>query len=140
MSELSFAVDVVTPEGQLFSGLADFVAIPAHDGEVGFLYHRAPFMGSLGQGELRIHVADSDVIERFAVQGGFAGTDGEKIMVLASRAQRLSLYDAESLKARLASLEQRLAELQATDGDEPDPEIPHVLDEISWVSLLKRLV
>jgi F-type H+-transporting ATPase subunit epsilon len=140
MGELSFSVDVVTPEGRLFEGLADFIVVPAHDGEMGFLYHRAPVMGTLGEGEMRIHVADSGLIEHFAVQGGFVGTDGEKIVVLASRAQHLSNYDRESLLVRLAGLTQRLADLEALDGEEPDPEIPHLNDEISWVRLVIRLV
>ena len=135
MSEKSFPVDLVTPEGQLFGGYSDFVAIPAYDGEMGFMYLRAPVMSSLGEGEMRVHVADSNKIERFVVQGGFAGTDGEKLVVLASRAQRLDAYDLASLKERRESVENQIA-----TADEDDPELPFLRDELAWVTLVQRLV
>jgi F-type H+-transporting ATPase subunit epsilon len=135
MNDKSFAVDVVTPEGQLYEGHSDFVAIPAHDGEMGFAYLRAPVISSLGEGELRVHVAGSDLIERFVVQGGYAGTDGEKLVVLASRAQRLDAYNAVSIKERKASLEDQIASL-----DEDHPEQPFLHNELTWVSLVERLV
>jgi len=135
VSDVSFTVDLVTPEGQLFSGLTDFTVIPAYDGEMGFLYLRAPLMTSLGSGEMRVHVADSEVIERFAVHGGFAGTDGSHLVVLATRAQRLDAYDLATLKERRAGLEERLAE--AADDD---PEQPYLRDELAWVRLVDRLV
>lgn len=144
MSDLSFPVELVTPEGQLFTGFADFVAIPATRGELGFLHHRAPIMASLGSGELRIHDADGGAVNRYAVNGGFAGTDGEKLVVLASRAQRLDAYDLASLKVRREELEARLAEHLAAEGladeDEPNVEIPYLRDELAWVVLVTRLV
>ncbi|MBY0228508.1 MAG: F0F1 ATP synthase subunit epsilon, partial [Gemmataceae bacterium] len=45
---------VVTPERALIDTRADFVAIPMYDGEVGVLPGRAPLIGRLGTGELRI--------------------------------------------------------------------------------------
>ncbi|MCL2137249.1 MAG: F0F1 ATP synthase subunit epsilon [Coriobacteriia bacterium] len=135
MGEKSFPVELVTPEGQLFGGFSDFVAIPAHDGEMGFAYLRSPVMSSLGDGEMRVHIADTERIERFVIQGGFAGTDGDKLVVLASRAQRLDAYDIESVKQRRTDLEDQIAE-----AVEDDPELPFLRDELSWVLLVHKLV
>ena len=135
MAEKSFRVELVTPEGQIFGGSTEFVAIPAHDGEMGFAYLRAPVMSSLGEGEMRVHIAGSETIERFVVQGGFAGTDGEKLVVLASRAQRLSAYNRASIKERREELENRIA-----NAREDDPELPFLRKELSWVLLVERLV
>ena len=45
---------VVTPERALLDEPADFVALPMYDGELGVLPGRAPLIGRLGYGELRI--------------------------------------------------------------------------------------
>ncbi|MDR2956615.1 MAG: ATP synthase F1 subunit epsilon [Coriobacteriales bacterium] len=135
MSDTSFMVNLVTPEGQLFDGEAEFVVVPAYDGELGFLYLRAPVMSSLGPGEMRIHVADSEKIEHFAVSGGFVGNDGHKVVVLASRAQRLDVFNLEALQDHQAEIDQQLIELA-----EDDPERPFLREEMTWVKLLIRLV
>ena len=135
MSEKSFPVDLVTPDAQLFGGLADFAAIPAWDGEMGFAYLRAPVMVKLGAGEMRIHLEKDTNIQHFAVQGGFAGTDGSHLVVLASRAARLEAFDAQVLRSQLTDLEQRLAE-QGLDENER----PFLKDELKWLRLVERLV
>ncbi|MDR0459511.1 MAG: F0F1 ATP synthase subunit epsilon [Coriobacteriales bacterium] len=135
MSDTSFMVDLVTPEGQLFNDLAEFVVVPAYDGELGFMYLRAPIMSTLGSGEMRVHIADSDKVDHYAVRGGFVGADGQKVVVLASRAQRLDAYNPEALKTRRADLDERIA-----NTAEDDPEMPSLLEEQEWVKLLQRLV
>ena len=45
---------VVTPERAVLDEPADFVALPMYDGELGVLPGRAPLIGRLGCGELRI--------------------------------------------------------------------------------------
>ena len=45
---------VVTPERTLFDEVVEFVALPLYDGELGVLPGRAPLIGRLGFGELRI--------------------------------------------------------------------------------------
>ena len=60
---------VVTPERALLDEPADFVALPLYDGELGVLPGRAPLIGRLGFGELRIRKGDQT--QRFYVDGGF---------------------------------------------------------------------
>src|SRR6476469_87520 len=60
---------VVTPERALVDVPADFVALPLYDGEVGILPGRAPLVGRLGYGELRIKRGNQT--ERYYVDGGF---------------------------------------------------------------------
>ena len=50
----SFQTSVITPEGTVFEGPAEFVAIPAIDGELGILHNRAPLLAKLGAGRLRV--------------------------------------------------------------------------------------
>ena len=45
---------VVTPEKAVLDEVADFVAVPMFDGELGVEPGRLPLIGRLGYGELRI--------------------------------------------------------------------------------------
>ena len=63
-------VVVVTPEKAAFEGTADFVVLPMYDGELGVLPGRAPLIGRLGAGELRLTTGTAAT--RFYVEPGFA--------------------------------------------------------------------
>jgi F-type H+-transporting ATPase subunit epsilon len=75
---------VVTPERALVDAPADFVALPMFDGELGVLPGRAPLIGRLGCGELRIRRGAQT--ERFFVDSGFAQVRANTVTVLTARA------------------------------------------------------
>lgn len=95
---------VVTPEKAVLDEAADFVAVPMFDGELGVLPQRAPLIGRLGYGELRLR-RGSDV-RRFFVDGGFVQVRNNLVTVLTSRAQRAEDIDtaavSHALQAALA--------------------------------------
>ena len=71
---------VVTPERAVLDEPADFVALPMYDGELGVLPGRAPLIGRLGYGELRIRRGQET--RRFFVDGGFAQVRANTVTVL----------------------------------------------------------
>src|SRR4051794_595253 len=75
---------VVSPERALFDEPADFVALPMYDGELGVLPGRAPLIGRLGYGELRIR--RGEMTKRFFVDGGFVQVVANTVTVLTSKA------------------------------------------------------
>jgi F-type H+-transporting ATPase subunit epsilon len=75
---------VVTPERSLVDEPADFVALPLIDGEIGILPGRAPLVGRLGYGELRIKKGNA--VKKFFVDGGFVQVRANVVTVLTSRA------------------------------------------------------
>src|SRR6266849_3360881 len=77
---------VVTPERAVLDEPADFVALPMYDGELGVLRGRAPLIGRLGYGELRIR--NGATTRRFFVDGGFAQVRSNVVTVLTPRAIR----------------------------------------------------
>lgn len=79
---------VVTPERAVLDVPADFVALPMYDGEMGVLPGRAPLIGRLGYGDLRIRRGDAT--EHLYVDGGFVQVRDNVITVLTSRARRAS--------------------------------------------------
>src|SRR5262249_8426537 len=75
---------VVTPERAVLDEPADFVALPMYDGELGVLPGRAPLIGRLGYGELRLRRgADT---KRYFVDGGFGQVRANVVTVLTQRA------------------------------------------------------
>jgi F-type H+-transporting ATPase subunit epsilon len=75
---------VVTPEKAVLEEPADFVALPMFDGELGVLPGRAPLIGRLGPGELRLTQHGTD--RRLFVDGGFAQVRSDVVTVLTARA------------------------------------------------------
>jgi F-type H+-transporting ATPase subunit epsilon len=95
---------VVTPERAVLDEPVDFVALPMYDGELGVLPGRAPLIGRLGFGELRIrHGATT---RRYFVDGGFAQVRTNVVTVLTPRALR---GEDINMQAVTQSLEQALA-------------------------------
>src|SRR5262245_43414354 len=86
---------VVTPEKAVVDESADFVALPLYDGEIGILPGRAPLVGRLGYGELRIKRGNQ--VKRFFVDGGVVQVRANGVTVLTARALK-----AEEIKPEQA--------------------------------------
>src|SRR6266511_1957949 len=103
---------VVTPEKAVLDEPADFIALPLYDGEIGILPGRAPLVGRLGYGELRIKRGGQ--VKRFFVDGGFVQVRANVVTVLTARALK-----AEEIKRDQA--EQTLREARGP-GAKASPE------------------
>lgn len=90
---------VVTPERTELDREAEFVALPMADGELGVLGGRAPMIGRLGYGVLRLQTAAGP--ERFFVDGGFAQVEEDTVSVLTARAIRVDLLDGDDAQSSL---------------------------------------
>jgi F-type H+-transporting ATPase subunit epsilon len=93
---------VVTPETTVVDTPADFVALPLYDGEAGIAPGRAPLIGRLGYGELRIRVGKAH--QNFYVDGGFVQVADNVVSVLTNRA-----IPAREIDAALAAEQLRTA-------------------------------
>jgi len=80
-------VTLVSPERPLYDGPATAIVAPAYDGEVGILPRHAPFVTLLGTGELVIRTGPG--IQRFRVEQGFLQVAGDRVRVVAERAESL---------------------------------------------------
>jgi F-type H+-transporting ATPase subunit epsilon len=104
MPERELQCVVVTPEKAVLEEAADFVAVPMFDGELGVLPGRAPLIGRLGYGELRLRRGME--VRRFFIDGGFVQVRANTVTVLTARAQRAEDIDtnavAQALHAALA--------------------------------------
>jgi F-type H+-transporting ATPase subunit epsilon len=99
MAEHALQCVVVTPERAVLDQTVDFVALPLYDGELGVLPGRAPLIGRLGYGELRIRHGEQT--QRYYVDGGFAQVRSNVITVLTPRAIKSADIDKSAAQAAL---------------------------------------
>ncbi|MGD8808857.1 MAG: F0F1 ATP synthase subunit epsilon [Gammaproteobacteria bacterium] len=108
-------VEIVSAEGEIFSGDAEMVFAPAQMGELGIAPRHAPLLTNLKPGELRVQTGDGE--ERFYyVTGGILEIQPYLVTVLADSALRGDELDEE---AALAARE-RAREVLAGRHDEID--------------------
>lgn len=93
-------VDVVSAEQEIFSGEAEFVALPGESGELGIYPKHTPLITRIKPGAVRIRVPGRSEDEFVFVAGGILEVQPELVTVLADTAIRGA--DLDEAKAREA--------------------------------------
>lgn len=102
MAESTFRCTVVTPEQELLDEEVRHVSIPAWDGKVGILSHRAPLLAKLGYGELELDKAGAaGQGERYFIGGGFVQMKDDRLTVITDEAKPVDQIDREEAEASL---------------------------------------
>jgi F-type H+-transporting ATPase subunit epsilon len=109
--ENKFAVEVLTPEGEVFSGEVRQVSTRTAGGEIGILANHAPLLAALKPAELRLHLSESET-QRYAQAHGWLQVFGNSARLLVEEALAPDELDAGTLKEQLADAEQRFAEAE----------------------------
>jgi F-type H+-transporting ATPase subunit epsilon len=94
-------VDVVSAEEQIFSGEAEFVALPGETGELGIYPKHTPLITRIKPGSVRIKVAGQAEDEFVFVAGGMLEVQPNAVTVLADTAIRgKDLDEAKAIEAK----------------------------------------
>jgi F-type H+-transporting ATPase subunit epsilon len=99
-------VDIVSAEGELFSGEAVLVIAPGTLGELGIAPRHAPLLTTLKPGNVRVQVEGQEE-QVFYVGGGALEVQPNRVTVLAdtaARAKDLDEAQAEAAKQRAEDL------------------------------------
>ena len=78
---------LVSPERELFSGDVDQVDAPGSEGNFGVLAGHAPFMTTLKEGRVHVHIGGGERV--YDVRGGFADVTPQGLTILAEHAQEV---------------------------------------------------
>jgi F-type H+-transporting ATPase subunit epsilon len=93
-------VDIVSAEGEIFSGEASMVFVPGSQGELGIYPRHAPLLTTLKAGEVRVEVEGQEE-QSFYVGGGALEIQPHLVTVLADTAARArDLDEAAALAAK----------------------------------------
>jgi len=93
-------VDIVSAEGEIFSGPAKMVFAPASQGEIGIAPRHAPLLTMLKAGEVRVQPPEGEE-QMFFVGGGALEVQPHLVTVLADTALRArDIDEAAALAAK----------------------------------------
>jgi F-type H+-transporting ATPase subunit epsilon len=81
-----FAIELTTPEGQVYSGEVSSVQVPAVDGRLEVLQDHAPMVASLSGGEVWLQLPDN-TRKHYHVDGGIFEVARNKAVLLAEQIQ-----------------------------------------------------
>lgn len=100
MAHQPYTLEILTPEGLVFSGEVEFVSTRTETGSIGIYARHQPLLALLTPSELRVTLEGGQ--ERSFVQGeGYVQVSPEKVLILVEEAHAPSDLDADELRTRL---------------------------------------
>ncbi|MGI6033080.1 MAG: ATP synthase F1 subunit epsilon [Coriobacteriales bacterium] len=127
--------EVVTPESRMYAGEADFVVLPAANGEMGIYANHEPVVTTLNPGMVRVTEHEGNDVVRYIVAGGYAQVEAERVIVLADRAVAYEKIDTSSVRVHIDDLKEKLHDMQ-----DDDPNAAFLKSEIEWNELLVKIM
>jgi F-type H+-transporting ATPase subunit epsilon len=115
-----FPVEVLTPEGLVFSGEVEMVSTRTEVGEIGVLANHTPLLAMLAPAELRLHVSEGDV-KRYAQGEGYLQVHSNRALVLVEDCVEPERIDVAAQRERLERAEGVISGATDRGTDEPEP-------------------
>jgi F-type H+-transporting ATPase subunit epsilon len=130
---------VVSPEEEIFSGLAEFVALPGEVGELGIYPMHTPLLTRIRPGAVRIKLAGRDEEELVFVAGGIVDVHPDAVTVLADTAIRgRDLDEARANEARQRAQESLVNSTAQFDLAKAQAELAVAIAQLQAISRLRE--
>ena len=131
-------VDIVSAEGEIFSGAASMVFAPGSQGELGIAPRHAPLLTMLRAGEVTVETPD-DQRHHFFVGGGALEVQPTKVTVLADTAIRAAdLDEAKALEAKQRAEEALKDRSGKIDEAEAMAELVRLNEQLKLIQRLRK--
>jgi F-type H+-transporting ATPase subunit epsilon len=132
-------VDIVSAEGQIFSGPATLVIVPASQGDIGIAPRHAPLLTTLKAGEVRVQSPEGEEL-LFWIGGGALEIQPHLVTVLADSAARANdLDEAAALAAKQRAEEALRDRTGAMEVAEAQAELIRAATQLKEIEKLRRL-
>jgi F-type H+-transporting ATPase subunit epsilon len=132
-------VDIVSAEGEIFSGDAAMVFAPAKEGDLGIYPRHAPLLSLLKAGEVRVRSPDGED-HFFFVGGGALEVQPHKVTVLADTALRAKDIDeAAALAAKQRAEAALLDKSDRISMAEAQAELARAIAQLKVLQHLRKL-
>ena len=112
MARTKFPVEILSPEGEVWSGEVEMVSTRTSVGSIGLLAHHEPVLAMLDPVELRLYESENEVL-RFAQGEGYLQVADNRALLLVEEAHSPDDLDAGDLRERLRRAEQELDSAEA---------------------------
>lgn len=107
MAHTKFPVEVLTPEGEVFSDEVEMLSTRTATGSIGVLAGHQPILAMLEPAELRLYQSESEIV-RFAQAEGYMQVAAGRTLVLVEEAHPPGELDSGQLQERLQQAEREL--------------------------------
>jgi len=132
-------VDVVSAEELIFSGEAEFVALPGEAGELGIYPQHTPLITRIRPGAVRIKVAGQADEEFVFVAGGILEVQPHAVTVLADTAIRgHDLDEAKATEAKKLAEEAMLNQDAKIDYAKAQAELAFAVAQLAAIAKLRH--
>jgi F-type H+-transporting ATPase subunit epsilon len=115
MARTKFPVEVLTPEGEVFSEDVEMLSTRTSVGSIGVLANHEPLLAMLEPTELRLYRSEQEIV-RFAQAEGYLQFGDNRALVLVEEAIAPERLDRATFEAKLADARQGAE--RAEDGSE----------------------
>ena len=131
-------VDIVSAEGQIFSGEASMVFVPGSQGDLGIAPRHAPLLTTLKAGEVRVQSEGSEE-QSFYVGGGSLEVQPNRVTVLADTAARAKdLDEAAALAAKQRAEDAVRQRTDKIDIAEAQAELARAVAQLRAIERLRK--
>ncbi len=132
-------VDVVSAEEEIFSGEAEFVALPGESGELGIYPRHTPLITRIKAGTVRIKLPDTDEEEFVFVAGGILEVQPNTVTVLADTAIRgADLDEAKATEAKQRAEEALVSQDGKIDYAAAQAELVTAIAQLAAIHRLRQ--
>jgi F-type H+-transporting ATPase subunit epsilon len=115
VARTKFPVEILTPEGEVFSEEIEMLSTRTSVGSIGILANHEPLLAMLEPTELRLYRSESEIV-RFAQAEGYLQFAENRALVLVEEAIAPGDLDRPTFETRLS--EARAAAERAAEGSE----------------------
>lgn len=136
---MTIHVDIVSAEASIYSGLAEFVVVPAEMGEVGIYPRHAPMITRIKPGSVRIKSPDHPEEDLIFVSGGILEVQPGVVTILSDTAIRgADLDEARALEAKRQAEEAMRDRSSVMDYAKAQAELAEAIAQLAAIQKLRK--
>jgi F-type H+-transporting ATPase subunit epsilon len=131
-------VDIVSAEGEIYSGPAEMVFVPAKEGELGIAPRHAPLLTLIKAGEVRVKTADAE--QSIFVGGGALEIQPNRVTIMADTAIRAKdLDEAAALESKRRAEEVLAGKIDKLEQAEALAELARAAAQLKLLEKLRKI-
>lgn len=137
---MTIHVDIVSAEAAIYSGLAEYVIVPAEMGEVGIYPRHTPLLTRLKPGSVRIKSPDKGEEDVIYVSSGMLEVQPGVITILSDTAIRgADLDEARALEAKRMAEEAMQDRSASMDYARAQAELAEAVAQLAAIEKLRKM-
>ncbi len=133
-------VDIVSAEGELYSGQGEMIYAPAVMGEIGVAPRHAPLVTRLKPGDVRVDPGGGKPMEHFYVSGGIIEVQPFRVTIMADTGVRAAdLDEAAALEAKRRAEEALANRSSEMEIAKAQAELAEAVAQLQTIEKLRKM-